>query len=344
MKKYTMTAVALAAVTAVLLSSCATKPQMKTQKTGNTEVIEKVQDGKILYRLVYTYEGNLKVKGEYWEAVDPKKKDKKVSSNIFAGTSFAKKYESAAADSKAADTSGVQLNIQKDNLALKFVKIVRYNQKSQPVLIQTRGYTEYPVAGSFELKTDYNYTYDANGNVIKISEVNMNLDSFLLNMGVGNSTEIQRDNTSRPVKVKKMINSAPPTEEFTDYSYYGDTVNMQKTVYRKCSISLTSGTVTPSETITVTYNDGVPWSGSKKNDFAIGGKTVSGFTIYDETTKKTKLDASNFAKKSKMEQITLAKDFYTLYKNESKGPKWRMGELPDVPEPFAIVNDNGWWQ
>jgi len=38
-----------------------------------------------------------------------------------------------------------------------------------------------------------------------------------------------------------------------------------------------------------------------------------------------------------------AKNMYGFYKNEQKGPKWRMGELPDVPDPYLIYKDNVWY-
>jgi len=163
-------------------------------------------------------------------------------------------------------------------------------------------------------------------------------------MGVGNTTIFDRDASGRPVKVTKKLGSVPPAEEYTNYTYSGTTPNMQQTAYLKCAIDTTKLAIVPSETITVTYNDGVPWNGIKKWEFSIGGKTVSGILIYDEAAKKKKLDATNFKKKSMIEKAMLGKEFYMLYKNESKGPKWRMGELPDVPDPFFIYNDNGWWQ
>jgi hypothetical protein len=344
MKKYSIAAAAGLFLLTLIVPAYPAKPKLNTQRTGNIETVECTEKDKITYRIVYTYEGDLKVRGEYWEAVDPKKKDEKTKSNIFAGTSFAKKYEAAAANSKTVDNSGVVLNVQKDGLALKFVKIAKYNAQKQPVKVMARGYTAYPVAGSFELKTDYDYTYDAKGELSKIVETNMNLDSFLLNMGVGNTTTIDRDQSGRPVKVTKKLGSVPPAEEYTEYFYRGTTPNMDKTVYHKLAIDTTKGALVPSETITVTYNDGVPWNGDKKWEFSIGGKTVSGFLIYDEQEKKNKLDATNFKKKSLIEKAMLGKEFYTLYKNESKGPKWRMGDLPDVPSPFFIYNDNGWWQ
>ena len=91
----------------------------------------------------------------------------------------------------------------------------------------------------------------------------MNVDSVLLNMGIGNSTAISRDAGGRPVTVKKTIGSVPPAIETTTYSYSnGD--NMEKTIYKKCSIDATKLTVVPSETITIEYCGGVPWSGMQK--------------------------------------------------------------------------------
>ena len=322
------------------------KPTMKTRKEGNREIIDQSEDGKPVYRLVYTYENGKKIKGEYWEYIDPKKKkDKKPESNIFSGTAMAKKYEALLSDKKIIDDSGIELNIEKDGFTLKFVKIIKYNSKGLPETVITRGYTAYPVLGSFNLKTDYKYAYDNNGRLTEISEKNINVDSLLLNLGVGNSTKIERDGKGRPTKVIKQIDAAPPVFETTIYTYPGDTPNMQKTVYTKCGLDTTKLAVTPAETITTQYGKDVPWEGQKKYDFSVTsfGKIITGFSVYDEVAKKQKLDGSKFMSMSWIDKGMYLKNVASYYKNEQKGPKWRMGELPDVPDPFMIYKEQTWW-
>ncbi|HOK02378.1 MAG TPA: hypothetical protein PKX79_07940 [Spirochaetota bacterium] len=309
----------------------------------NTEVIELKKDEKIIGKIIYFYKDNLKVRGEYWEAIDKKDKDKKENSNIFADTAVAKKYEAMLAEKKIKDESEVNLNIEKDGFRLKSVRIVNYNEKGLPVYVICRGYTSYPVMGVFILKTDYSYKYDTNGRLIEIEEKNINVDSLLLNMAVANSTKIERDNKGRPISVKKTIGSVPPAVEVTTYSYQGDSDNMAKTVYQKCSVDLKSFNVMPSETITIEYGDNVPWNGLKKYDFSMG-KTIKSILIYDEVAKKNKLDGTKFMKMSFIEKSLFAKNLYDIYKNEQKGPKWRLGELPDTPEPFMIYKDYKWWE
>jgi hypothetical protein len=118
---------------------------------------------------------------------------------------------------------------------------------------------------------------------------------------------------------------------------------MAKTVYQKCSVDLKSFNVMPSETITIEYGDNVPWNGLKKYDFSMG-KTIKSILIYDEVAKKNKLDGTKFMKMSFIEKSLFAKNLYDIYKNEQKGPKWRLGELPDTPEPFMIYKDYKWWE
>ena len=72
-------------------------------------------------------------------------------------------------------------------------------------------------------------------------------------------------------------------------------------------------------------------------------KTIKGIVIYDEVAKKNNLDISNFAKLSLIDKAKTGKLFYTLYSNEQQGPRWRMGELPDAPEPFMIYKDYAWY-
>ena len=318
------------------------KPVVKSKiRTGDIETIVAEKDGKPAYKIIYTYAGNLKVRGEYWAAVD-KKNTKKAETNILAGTAIAKKYETMLEGKNTLDQADVQLDVVKDGYVLKNVRIVRYNDKGLPVLVMARGYTSYPVLGVFNIKTDYSYTYDQTGLLSEIKETNMNVDSLLLNMGLGNITKIARDDKNRPAAVKKELGSVPPAVENSSYVYDGTTDNMQKTVYQKCSIDMTKFTVTPSETITIEYGKNVPWSGMIKYEFEMG-KTIKSIKIYDEINKKEELNISNFMKLSYIAKAKLSKSIYDMYKNEQLGPRWRMGEIADIPEPFMIYKDYAWW-
>lgn len=300
-------------------------------------------NGRVSYKLVYTYdEKNRKIRGEYWECAPAKKDDAKKKTNILAGTAAAKKYEESLSQSKTEDTSGVELDVEKDGFILKNVRIVRYNAQGAPELVMARGYTNYPVVGTFNIKTDYTFTYDQAGRLSSTKELNINVDSVLLNMGIGNTTEITRDASGRPLKVARTIGSVPPAAESTEYEYADRSDRMKKTVFRSCSISMTKLTVEPSETVTVTYGKNVPWSGMKKYEFDYG-TTIQSISIYDEAAKKQKLELSDFKKLSIIEKGKKMKLFYDLYKNEQQGPRWRMGELPDVPEPFMVYKDYAWW-
>lgn len=315
--------------------------EQKSTRTGDIETIDMFDDGKIVSRIIYTYHGEMKIRGEYWEVAD--KKNKKPEPNILSGTAMAKKYEEMLAKKNVKDESGIILDVEKDGFVLKNVRIVKYNEKGLPEHVMSRGYTSYPVAGVFLLKTDYRFKYDSAGNLSGISEMNINVDSLLLNMGMGNTTTIERDTMGRPVTVKKKLDSVPPAEEKTTYTYEGNTGDMSKTVYRKCSLDTTSLKVVPSETITIEYGDNIPWNGMGKYKFSMG-KTVKSILIYDEVEKKNKLDGSGFMKMSTFAKALFMKDIYELYKNEQKGPKWRMGELPDVPDPFMVYKDFKWWE
>jgi len=319
-------------------------PEQRTARTGDIETIDFIKDGKTVSRIIYTYKGDKIVRGEYWEAPGKKdKKDKKPETNILAGTAVAKKYEALLAEKNVKDESGIILDITKDGFVLKNVRAVTYNDKGLPETVISRGYTSYPVAGVFLIKTDYKFKYDAAGNLSEITEININTDSLLLNMGLGNTTTIERDASWRPVTVKKNLGSVPPAIEKTVYTYSGESTNMTKTVYQKCSFDTTALKVVPSETITLEYGSEIPWNGMKKYDFSMG-KSIKSIVIYDEVAKKNKIDGSNFMKMSAFQKAFFMKDVYNLYKNEQKGPRWRMGELPDIPGPFMVYKDYKWWE
>lgn len=336
--------ITIAAVSFLLSASMPfdSKPVVKkTSRTGDIETLEAEKDGKPAYKIIYTYAGNLKVRGEYWEAADSKN-TRKSQSNILAGTAVAKKYETMLAGKKTVDQADVQLDIEKNGYVLKNVRIVQYNAKGQPVLIMARGYTSYPVLGVFNIKTDYSFTYEPAGKLTEIKETNMNVDSLLLNLGMGNITKITWDDKKRPVSVKKEIESVPPAAETTSYTYEGTVDNMQKTIYQKCSMDTQKLTIVPSETITIEYDKNVPWSGMAKYDFEIG-KTINSIKIYDEINKRQLLNISNFKKLSFIEKGKATKSIYDMYKNEQQGPRWRIGELPDTPVPFMVYKEYAWW-
>jgi len=340
-RSFTVKLVAL--LLAFIVPSCSSKIQIKKERKDNIEIVTSIKGEKTLYRLIYTYDGNRKIKGEYWESIKKKKKKKKESKrNILAGTSIAKKFEKHLADRKVIDESDIKLNIEKDGFILKFVKKVIYNKKGLPKKVIARGFTSYPVLGIFNLKTDREYSYNDEGKLIKIIEKNINVDTLLLNFGIGNITEIERDSQSRPIKVSKKIGSIPPAFEETKYIYFGNTPNIKRTGYQKAGIDMKTFKIVPVETITILYSNDIPWEGKKKYSFSFG-KTIRGITIYDEVKRKQKLDGSQFMKMSKIDQAFFLKDIYDILKNERKGPMWRIGELPDVPEPFLIYGDQTWW-
>ncbi len=324
--------------------SCASGPQMTSRMDGNREIIDAVEGGAAKFRLIYTIENGRKVRGEYWEPSAAGKKDvKEPESNILASTAFAKKIDQALAGQKVADDSGIELNQERDGFTLKFVKQVRYNNQGLPELVLARGITTLPVVGTFRLKTNYRYIYDGAGRLSQIRETNMNVDSVLLNLGIGNITTILRDGAGRPVQVIKAIGSVPPAVEKTVYTYYGATPNIQKTVYQKCGINLKKLAITPSETITTLYGPNVPWDGKQRYDFSFG-TNITGFVVYDEVEKKNKVDGSGFTKMSWAQKAMFTKNIYDYVKNEMRGPSWRMGDLPDTPEPFRIYKDQTWWK
>jgi hypothetical protein len=345
MKKTQNYIIISAAFTAIFsLSLFAAKPTDTIKRTGNTETVESSKDGKTVSKIIYTYSGAVKTKGEYWEVIDPKKAGKnKPKPNILAGTAIAKHYETTFTESMAKDTSGIEIDVEKDGYILRSVKIVKYNEKGLPVHVEYRGYAAYPVLGVFNLKTDWDYSYDANNRLAAIVENNMSVDSLLLNMSAENKTKIERDKTGRPVKVIRTIGSVPPASETTEYTYKDAGPNMEKTAYKKCSFDTTKLTVEPSETITTVYGSNISWDGMKKFDFTMG-KSVTAFSVFDEVNKKQKLDGSKFMKMNFINKGLFLKNMYSYYDNEQKGPKWRMGELPDLPDPYLIYKENMWYK
>jgi hypothetical protein len=106
------------------------KAKETVTRSGNIETVTITDEGRVTGRLIYTYEQDRKVRGEYWEAVD--KKDGKGKSNILKGTPVATYYEGIYRESKLKDESGIQIEIEKDGLILKSVKVVTYNDRGLP--------------------------------------------------------------------------------------------------------------------------------------------------------------------------------------------------------------------
>ena len=345
MKKVLFSSIIFISLIIMFVSVSIAKSVEKKTRNGNIETVESMKDGKTGFKIIYSYDdSNKKIRGEYWEAIDPKESGKKKpQSNILAGTAIAKRYEESLSGSKVNDNSGIVIDIEKDGFTLKSVKIVKYNAAGLPEHIEFRGYTSYPVLGVFNLKTDWDYTYDTKGKLQKITEKNMSIDSLLLNLAAENTTKIERDQAGRPLKVTRTIGSVPPAYETTEYSLDGQTANMKKTVYRKCGFNKTTLKVAPEETITTAYGKNIPWEGKKKYDFTMG-KSITEFSVYDEVNKKQKLNGSGFMKMNLIDKGMYMKNIIEYYKNEQKGPKWRIGELPDTPEPFLIYKDNTWYK
>ena len=141
----------------------------------------------------------------------------------------------------------------------------------------------------------------------------------------------------RPLKVSKIIGSVPPGLEETEYQYYANSAEMNSTKYTKSAIDLSKLEIIPSEIIFFEFKSGVPWNGKKKYDLSLD--TLESLSITDAQTNKSKLSAGS----SLVDRVMFMKALYDFKENEVKGPKWRLGELPDVPEPFLLYGDAVWW-
>jgi len=337
MKQRSLHYLLLVCLLVFIATSCSTPINRVVKREGDKEYVTVQEDGKIIHQLVYTYRDGKKVMGEYWKAVSEKDGPEKFEPNKLAETEFAKIIEQALADEGIAITNDVELMQVKNGLQLKFVKMVDYDGKGRPVTVRNRGITSFPVIGSFTLKNNLSYQYNDKGQLNLITETNLNIDSALLNMAVINITTLKRDTLGRPLKVTKVIGSVPPALEETEYSYYSNSPDMKSTRYTKSAIDLSELVVTPSEIIIFGYQQGVPWDGKKKYELSLG--ILESLSIIDAKTNTSKLSVGS----SLMEQAMFAKALYNFKENEEKGPKWRMGELPDVPEPFLLYGDAVWW-
>ncbi len=332
--------------TAIMLDSCASAPVIKKSRTGNTEVQIATESGKPVYKLVYTYDGDKIVKGEYWEAQKKDDKEAAKRTNILSGNAFGKKIEAMLTGEKVIDSSEVVLDAIKDGFVLKSVKMVKYNSRGLPIEEVQRSYKKIPVLGFFNIKVDKKYKYNESGQLIQILERNLNVDTILLQgLAIGNITLFERDGSGRPTRVLKTLGTVPPTLELTTYSYYGNSNNIRETVYEKAGIDLKKLAIVSTSKLTFSYNNNVPWEGKAKYNFDLldSKSAVAEFLIYNLVENKNELDMRGFMKKSKLEQAMLIKNVIVYYKNEDGGPKWRIGELPDVPEPFMVYKNITWW-
>jgi len=316
-------------------------------RNGNIETVTAQDGNDVLYKLIYSYEGDKIVKGEHWKFLKPKEKKElekekdKPKTNVLAGTAMAKKFDDMLKDKKVIDDFDPGLGRIEGDYILDSAQKVSYNANGLPSMNMKRGYTQIPVLGTFLLKTNLEYIYDAKNRLKEIKENNLNTDTLLLLLGLFNTTEIQRDAHGRPTKVKKTIGAAPPVIEETTYDYHDATnPNMKQTKYGKVGLKGTE--IKKTETITILYGKKVPWEGRTKYKFDMG-KTIEGIVVYDEIEKKNKIDGSNFMKMNYIKKGLFLKGLYDLYKLEKQGPRWRMGELPDVPEPFLIYEDYAWF-
>lgn len=325
-----------------MMTACSSLKITK-KRSGNTEVVTAKEGSKIIYQLVYTYKGGRIVKGEHWVAFKKEKKKKKEKkNNIFSGTAIEKKFNALLQGKNFKDLSGVTLGTKKNGLRLNFVQLVVYDSSGRPKKVMRRGYTNIPIVGRFHIKTDLSYKYNRKGQLMKIVEQNMNVDTLLLKFAIGNYTQIDRDGRGRPTKVTKVFGTVPPSYETTKYTYYGATNNMRRTVYDKVDIDLKTVSTKVTEQINVWYRPGVPWKGKKKYKFDMD-KTIKGLRVWDNINKKNKLDGSGFTKMNYLQKAKFLKSIYDLIKLEMQGPTWRMGDLPDVPEPFLIYGDYAWY-
>ena len=337
MKKINSYHLLLVCILGFIVASCSAPSPQIVKREGNKETVIFQEDGETSHQLVYTYQDGKKIMGEYWQAIDPESGPDKYKPNKLAKTKFAKIAEQALADSGVEIPDDIELMQVKDGLQLKFVKLVEYDANGRPVTVKNRGITTYPVVGSFRLKNNLSYHYNTKGLLDKVIETNLNVDSLLLNMAVINVTSFERDQRGRPLKATKIIGSVPPGLEETEYQYYANSAEMNSTKYTKSAIDLSKLEIIPSEIIFFEFKSGVLWNGKKKYDLSLD--TLESLSITDAQTNKSKLSAGS----SLVDRVMFMKALYDFKENEVKGPKWRLGELPDVPEPFLLYGDAVWW-
>jgi len=322
------------------ISGCGGSKLVK-KKVGNVETIIAKDGSEPKYKIIYTYEGGNIVKGEYWVYNPKGRKDdaKKKKSNLLADTAIAKSFENMLSTKGVRDDMDLELGVFQDKFQLMCVQLTSYDRSGKPVLVRKRGFTDIPILGRFLMKTDLSYAYGNDGKLIRVTEKNINVDTLLLKFAIGNITVIDRDGSGRPVTVTKAIGSVPPSAEEAKYYYYtAGSPDMKQTVYTK--VGIVKGKIQKTETITMDYKKGVPWSGEKKYNFS---GINDGLVIYDEVEKKNKIDGRGFSKMNYMKKMMFLKTIYDYVKLEMQGPVWRMGVLPDVPRPYLVYSDYAWY-
>ncbi len=85
----------------------------------------------------------------------------------------------------------VQIGSEVNGMILNCVQIVEYNKNGFPVVVRKRGRTQIPFIGGFNLKTDYHFKY-AGKRLKMVTERNMNVDTLLINLAIGNVVTIER--------------------------------------------------------------------------------------------------------------------------------------------------------
>lgn len=317
----------------ILFSACSAKEKITKKRKGDQEIVTVKEGKKTTAKIIYHYKNDKPVLGEYWlRKGKDDKKSKKKKGNILNGTKVAKKY------AKVLRSKGVKAkynpNVGKieGKFKLNFIQKVDYTRKGLPSVVKRRGYSDIPLLGRFYIKTNIRYRYNRQGQLTRILQKNLNVDTFLLNVGIGNVTKINYDRFDRPSRVYKGIGSIPPTAEVTEYSYRGDSPYLQKTVYNK--VGLDGIKPKRTERIEIWYQAKTPWNGLKKYNF---GKSVAGLRVYDFGKGKYKYNFKDMPHPTKqpIKFGLFMKDIYDLVQNEKQGPQWRMGDLPDTPIPFA---------
>lgn len=99
---------ALTATTLFFILFSCSSVQVK-DRNGNVETIISKKGNKLEYKLVFVYDGDRIVRGEYWLPVDKSKTNKKPDpkSNILADTAIAKKFDEMLKGQKVVDEADV---------------------------------------------------------------------------------------------------------------------------------------------------------------------------------------------------------------------------------------------
>ena len=216
------------------------------------------------------------------------------------------------------------------------IRITTYDKNGYPIKIMHRSIVDLKIK---KVENYYIVSYKYLKNRPYLSEkvqVNKSVYAITTNLCERNITKFNYDSRKRIKQVYKIYVGLSGAE-ITEYYYYGNSDYMQKTVYHKVSLMPGQTFLRETERIIVIYRSNVPWYGKKKYSFK---KAIAFFMIWDPIAGKSKLqlDFSN--------AINTIKSFATigsLINNERKGVYWRMGEVPDMPEPY-IEKPIKWWE